>query len=366
VASVYLALVLGKVALHDGNPSSFAEISAEFVDVSALPAEYMVMPGGADGQFYLRLAFNPFTPQPNEHGIRLDNPPYRQQRLLYPLLGWLLALGRPGLFPAMLIAINYAGLCILAWIGGKFAQILGRSPAWSLFIPLYPGFVVALARDLTEILATCLIAAGLLALHNKRQVLATGLLCGAALSRETTVVLLVCLLATSVPTVARRVRVPHLPVYVAGIPLLAFVGWQVFLWIRWGALPVLATNNNVAPPLAGLLIFVGALDPWPQTPAAWVRVIEIAGATLIAVVVILALRSTRISWPIRQAWVAYSVMALLLSRAVWESDWHILRALAEWHVLGVLILMGSAHRFAMLPLLAAAPVWLWTFLGAYS
>ena len=88
------------------------------------------MPGGADGQFYLRLAFNPFTPQQNEHGIRLDNPPYRQQRLLYSLLAWLLAVGQPPLFPAMLIAINYAGLCTLAWIGARLAQSLGRSPAW--------------------------------------------------------------------------------------------------------------------------------------------------------------------------------------------------------------------------------------------
>jgi hypothetical protein len=366
VASAYLALVLGKVALHDSNPSSFAEISAEFVDVSALPAEYMVMPGGADGQFYLRLAFNPFTTQANEHGIRLDVPAYRQQRLMYPLLAWLLALGNPSLLPVALIAINYAGLCILAWVGATLALRLGRAPAWGLFIPLYAGFVVSLARDLTEIVATCFMVAALLALMNKQHRLATLLLCGAALSRETTGILLVCLLAAAVPAVRSRFPNAQLPWYVAGVPLLVLAGWQIYLWTRWGVWPIVATRVNFAPPLTGLGGFVAAISPWPQGLTAWVRAIEIGGGLLMAITVVLVLRSNRLSWPLRLAWLGYSVSALLLSNAVWASDWHILRALAEWHVLGVLVLLGSAQRRAALALLAAAPVWLWTFLGAYG
>jgi hypothetical protein len=53
-----------------------------------------------------------------------------------------------------------------------------------------------------------------------------------------------------------------------------------------------------------------------------------------------------------------------LSYAVWQSDWHVFRALVEWRVLGVLILMASPSRLAMLPVLGSLPISLLTFQAA--
>ena len=44
---------------------------------------------GYDGAFVYRLALDPFTEQPVAHGITLDNPSYRQQRIVLPLVAWL-------------------------------------------------------------------------------------------------------------------------------------------------------------------------------------------------------------------------------------------------------------------------------------
>src|SRR5690349_10412414 len=62
--------------------------------------------GGYDGVAFYRLAVNPFTRAKKAYGITLDNPPYRQQRIGYPLLVWIASLGNARAVPLMLVMIN--------------------------------------------------------------------------------------------------------------------------------------------------------------------------------------------------------------------------------------------------------------------
>src|SRR5206468_13025460 len=117
---------------------------------------------GFDGQFYYRLALNPFTSQATEFGITIDVPPLRHQRILYPLLTWILSLGRPSLVPMVLVLINFIALCVMGWIGGAFSQSLKQHALWGVFLPLYPGFLLVLSRDLVEILEVSLLLGSLL------------------------------------------------------------------------------------------------------------------------------------------------------------------------------------------------------------
>ncbi len=77
-------------------------------------------------------------------------------------------------------------------------------------------------------------------------------------------------------------------------------------------------------------------------------------------------RPVQVELSLRIAWLGYGALALLLAGGVWSSDWHFLRALAEWHVLAALILLASFSRLAPLPLLTMAPIWLWTAIVAIS
>src|ERR687883_290318 len=83
--------------------SSFVVAGDEFCNPAQVPKGLTVLrnSAGYDGQFYYRLALTPFTSQATEFGIRIDAPPIRQQRILYPLLTWILSLGLPSVVPVV-------------------------------------------------------------------------------------------------------------------------------------------------------------------------------------------------------------------------------------------------------------------------
>ena len=114
VASAYLVFLVLRLAEYHADVTRFIVVGAHYATPQMLPIAAYVHPGdGYDGQFYFRLAITPFTSDPTAAGITLDNPPYRAQRILYPLVVWVLSAGRPQLVPLLLILANYAGLCAL-------------------------------------------------------------------------------------------------------------------------------------------------------------------------------------------------------------------------------------------------------------
>ena len=118
----------------------------------------------------------------------------------------------------------------------------------------------------------------------------------------------------------------------------------------------------MAAPLSGVLEFSHVLANLPSSLLAWLHLIELASWALIATTVVLSLRAARVGSPLLLAWVGYSLQALVLSHAVWQSDWHALRALVEWHLLSMLILMSVRSHLSMLPFIGMLPVWVVTAL----
>jgi hypothetical protein len=89
-----------------------------FTDPATAPRGLHIFPNtGYDGQIFYRLGLDPARMAHIAFGIRLDTS-YRLQRIGYPALGWLFSAGQHGLLPAVLIAINVAGLVVLGWLGG--------------------------------------------------------------------------------------------------------------------------------------------------------------------------------------------------------------------------------------------------------
>ena len=162
VALAYALYIALRLAAHDYDPSYFVQAGDRLANRSAAPPNLHVLSNslGYDGQAYYRLALHPLTVEVTAYGVTLDRPGYRQQRILYPAMVWVASLGRPALVPAMLIAINYLGLCLMAWIGVVYARLLRQPAALGILFPLWPGFLYTLGLDLTEIIAgTCLLGA---------------------------------------------------------------------------------------------------------------------------------------------------------------------------------------------------------------
>ena len=84
-----------------------------------------------------------------------------------------------------MIAVNLGALCLIGWFGGVYAQAMKRHALWGLVFSLYPGFILSLARDLTEILEIAMLMGGLLLIRKGRQVFAIIFLTLAVFAKET-------------------------------------------------------------------------------------------------------------------------------------------------------------------------------------
>jgi hypothetical protein len=143
------------------------------------------------------------------------------------------------------------------------------------------------------------------------------------------------------------------------IPAAVYVGWQLWLWSRWGALPAERVAILFGPPFAGLARFLATYIP----PQANVESAYLASAAYLAGLIALtgyAVRWSQASRPLLAAWSMYGGLATILSWPLWIEDIGFLRATTELAVLSLVLLMISPLRFrTALPWAAAATGILW-------
>jgi hypothetical protein len=354
LATAFAGLRLGA---HHWKPSSFAVAGDRYANPSAVPRSLVITHGdGYDGQFAYRLGLDPLNQDPTVDGITLDNPPYRQQRIIYPALAWLASSGGdPSLLAIALIGINLAAIAVLGWCGAALARGGGRTPAWGAALGLVPGTAVSLGRDLNEPVALAFAVLGLLAWRRKRVWVAAGLWTLAALTRETTLVVPFAVALTGIWLApagsgsALRRRLPGLEA--AAVPFIVWAGWQWLLRDWWGRLPVRAGEGNIGMPLAGIVHVVTHLG------GGHLLLLELGLVAIVVVGAIAVLPRSAALASERTAFVLAAALALCLTRLVWVDDEAFLRALVETMGLGVVVLLGSRSRLATPALLASSGLW---------
>jgi hypothetical protein len=105
-----VAFSAGRLQALGGGPDSFVFAGDQFVRVAAAPAGLPVTHGPEyDGQFFHRLSLRPWTQQRTEFGITLDEPAYRHQRIVYPLVSFVVARGQPAATAWALLAATLPG-----------------------------------------------------------------------------------------------------------------------------------------------------------------------------------------------------------------------------------------------------------------
>jgi hypothetical protein len=256
VAAVVGALAALFVAVrditHGGHLGAFALASNVFVHPGA-SADLPVHTGtnGYDGQFYYRLALNPLTHQVTAFHITLDNPPYRQQRIGLPATAWAVREIFRAPTSLALVLVNLLALVAVGWAGAIWARKYGRSPWWGVAVAASPALVMALARDLTEPLATATLIVGLVSWTRGRLWLASVCFTAAVLCRETVLAVLLgmgvwCLvqLARGGGRTVRRTSAAQ--ILALCVPAAVEVGWQFHVREVWGGkLPTLSGNGQV-------------------------------------------------------------------------------------------------------------------------
>jgi hypothetical protein len=181
---------------------------------------------GYDGQFYYRLARNPFNWHPTAYGITIDHN-YRYTRIGYPLVSWVLSLGgNARLLPAVLVIINLICVGVIAWLGARLARDAGRHALWGLLFVAYFGLVISVGRDTIEPLADACMLGGLLAYRRSRWVLAALLVAYSVITNEPVLAFPVAIALTRLYAMYKRRAKPGMPDLVWVAPGIAYVVLQ--------------------------------------------------------------------------------------------------------------------------------------------
>jgi hypothetical protein len=368
-------MLLAVRVVSGGGPSSAVVAGDAFVGPDR-PADLAVVHEGStgyDGQFVYRLALDPLTDEATAYGIRLDNPPYRAQRVGLPVVAW--AVSRTGLpMSWTLLLVNALALLAAAWAGAVLAGRAGRHRAWGVLVALSPALVVAVTRDLTEPLQTALLLLGLVAWTGRRTPVATAAsvaaFTAATLTRETSLTVLFGLGCWEVYAFLRgRDRAAAaVRAVVLLVPVAVFVAWQLHLESVWGVLPVSAAEGDLGAPFLNtaqtFLSGGGDWSDWTSKDAllahAWVAERVLLAALLAYAAVRLARAAVHPG--VKAGWVVATLLAL---SAAWGRDVAFLRAANEAIVLALVVLLGVRHRGATLALAGTAGVSLY-LAGAYG
>jgi hypothetical protein len=355
-ALVALLAVVGlRLAAHDGDPSIFVLAGDGVTDPADAPGNLHVEPGirGYDGQAFYRFARNPVTRDRTDDGISLLRPAYRHQRIGYPLLAWAASGGgREAAVPTALVAVNVLAGAALAAVAAALARDAGRSPWWGLVPAGWAGFLVALALDLSEVLAAALLLGALLALRRERWAPATALLVAAALTRETTLLVALAVLAAALlPRLRARV-----PIVVGVVPLVVDGAWRLALRAWWGPTPAAAGDVDAAVgvPFVGLARQLAHLTDLDGTGLLQL-VLALAGVVLAAT----ALLDRDAGRPHERLALA-GALVLVSATTKWNLDVTFLRWTGDAVVLGWLVALdGGTARLRRLAIVTA-PLWLLT------
>lgn len=364
IAAVYSIFTLSLLRARGMDVSRFVVAGGAGVDPGRIPRGLTVTDsGGYDGMAFYRLALDPFTRVVTDFGISLDNPPYRQQRIGYPLIVWALSGGgQPQVALWMMVIVNVIAVSLLAWAAAAWAVRMEAHPAWGLVAAFYPGFALSISRDLSEVLACAILMCGILALRAGRSSAAAALISFALLTRETVLFVPIALAAAWAWDRIRR-RAPRFAAGAFAWPLSVYTAWQLLLWRQWGTAPIRAGAPETVKPFS--LWFEYFADQLPRKiHQQRVNFSEIAFwfAMVVLVVVVLLFRHRLVAVEWKLSWLAYLALAAIVPETIWYEDFGYMRVFADLFLVGVLALIGARVRGVLWPLLITT-AWVWYYVA---
>jgi hypothetical protein len=308
-----------------------------------------VTKAGYDGQFYYRLALNPFNWHKTAYGITMDHN-YRYTRIGYPLVAWILSAGQHRLVPTVLVVINLICIGIVGWLGGKFARESGRHALWGLLFVAYFGLVISIGRDMSEPLADACMLGGLLAYRHSRYLLAALLVTYGVITNEPILVLAVAIAATRLYLMCRRRTRPGREDLVWVLPGAAYVVLQGVQHIV-----VKGTSGGQADVSANLTWPFKAMIPalyrdihrmsWSHLGMYDINLIEFIALATVVIAGLLVLRSTTAPLHERVAFVSFVLVEMVIaSGQFWDSTFGDGRTYIDAFLLAVIMLLATPSK----------------------
>ncbi len=281
---------------------------------------------GYDGQFVLYIARDGWGAVPH-----LDNPAYRLQRILTPIVVRTLSLGLPAPVPWVIVLVNAVSIIAATAILAHWLSDQAISPWYALTYTLFVGTLMSYSRDLTEPLALCMAALGAVMWLRKDYGPAIASWSLAALTKETTLIFPIGAAAVSIYRGKLRLAAE------AGLAVAPLLCWEAYLYVRLGEIPFLSGPSLAPVPLTGVV------QGWSADPGRLSAVVLIAlAAVLLLPVSLWCLR--RRAAPIVPVWLLlHTIFVLVLPSDVYSHIMHAARN-AGGMILSLTLLLPSLWR----------------------
>jgi hypothetical protein len=347
VAVLLLCFVGARLAVGGFDFSRFIVIGEYFANQSEMTVPLKVLPGhGYDGQMFFRLALDPWKPGHRIEGIRLDSAAYRQQRILYPAMVWVLSgFGKVAWVPFIMVLVNGLALVFVAWIFSMMAA-QASLPLWLGVLPAVSnGLLLSLGRDTAEpVAALCLVAAIFLVINKKHWAGNLALALG-VLTRETMII-------PSIMHVLSKIRgsFEWKSVWGLSLPIIVLIAWQFYLRSYWGTFPWEGGTGNLGFPLVSLVTSCwGQINEFllAQSPRIYLNAFNLlhlfwmlwlTKLVFPPALRYLTSRKQRIDDTdglfIALSWIAWLGLISLFTSLIWVECWSFARVTAEWSTLG--------------------------------
>ena len=267
-AVAYALFIVARIEIAGhGQVGALILLSRHFVNASKLPVTVPIRSdNGYDGQFFFRMALDPFSLALTKYGITLDSF-FRLERIGYPLLAWVFALGKARLVPYSLVFVNWISMVAMTFFAARLATDNGHHAVWGLVPALYPGYLFSVGRDTAEPVAAAAMIAGIYFFSHGRPWAAAVLLAFAGLARETTLAVSLSMGLVWLWRVL-RVRISARQganlglraLFVAGgLPAVVYGLWQVVIRTHFhGTAIAFDASHNLSVPFVAMLGAIGS------------------------------------------------------------------------------------------------------------
>lgn len=255
LAVILVGITLLMIKPYAYNVTSIFHMDAVTAAGNTMPAGFVILNAPSyDGAQYYQVARNiPKIVNPARWPELKKKAPgsYAYQRLLLPLVAFVLALGMPTLLPWAFLLVNALALLLTAGL------ILRKNPSgwiYALALCLSPAAMVAMHFSLAEPLTILLITLTLLNYQKTNRVTTTALLCLClvVLAREVNILFVAYLFGWSLLTKKWRDALLLL------IPAIVFLGWHAMILGIFGDVPFLmSAAAHRIPGSAALEVLLG-------------------------------------------------------------------------------------------------------------
>ena len=374
ILAIYALVMILPLAVAGWDVSHFVVAGDRFVDAGSVPNHIAVRPNSAgyDGQFYYRLAIHPFDVATTTDGVTFDAPAWRMQRIGYPVLVHMATLGIPSLVPYAMVLVNMLGVFVIAFTAKHIQQRHGL-PMWMPWaITIWPGFIVTLVHDTTEIAALALLILAIAAYLAGRLLPYALLAAATSLTRETSITIFIGILLYEGWRWAKtREWNALVRLLIVGAAVVPFLIWRQVLIVRLGISPQAEAGGNMSLPFMGiaqtLWDCLAGTRVWAHRPLTNTLDRLVIG-TFICVLVGSAIcaaaglsRRLRLGGPfaaVAVGWIVLAVLMTLLSAdGPWVDTTACFRAFSEYWLVTMIVVAGSDLRVPGVVALPASVMW---------